>query len=144
MPISLEIVTPDQLLLSAPVEMVVIPASEGDMGVLEGHTPVIVTLRGGIVSIYRGDVIDQQFFVMGGFAEVTAERCTVLVNEAMALDDLRRDDAEARVRDAEAAYATAPNEDPDLYQLALDRVQAARAMMDAIDARSADGQGRRA
>ncbi len=62
----------------------------------------------------------------------------------MALDDLRRDHAEARVRDAEAAYANAPNDDPDLYQLALDRVQAARAMVDAIDARSADGQGRRA
>ena len=47
MPTNLEIVSPEKLLLSRPVDMVVIPASEGDMGVLEGHTPMIVTLRGG-------------------------------------------------------------------------------------------------
>ena len=42
MPVALEIVSPEKLLLSRAVDMVVIPASEGDMGVLEGHTPMIV------------------------------------------------------------------------------------------------------
>ena len=54
MPIALEIVSPEKLLLSRPVDMVVIPASEGDMGVLEGHTPMIVMLRGGADLAVRG------------------------------------------------------------------------------------------
>ena len=47
MPVALEIISPEKLLLSRDVDMVVIPATEGDMGVLEGHTPMIVILRGG-------------------------------------------------------------------------------------------------
>ena len=55
MPVNLEIVSPEKLLLSRDVDMVVIPASEGDMGVLEGHAPMMVMLRGGVVSLYEGD-----------------------------------------------------------------------------------------
>ncbi len=55
MPVDLEIVSPEKLLLSRPVDMVVIPACEGDMGVLEGHAPMIVMLRGGTIALYEGD-----------------------------------------------------------------------------------------
>ena len=55
MAVALEIVSPEKLLLSRPVDMVVIPGSEGDIGVLEGHTPMIVTLRGGTIDLYEGD-----------------------------------------------------------------------------------------
>jgi F-type H+-transporting ATPase subunit epsilon len=78
MPVALEIVSPEKLLLSRAVDMVVIPASEGDMGVLPGHTPMIVTLRGGMIALYEGDTVTDRMFVAGGFAEVTPERCTVL------------------------------------------------------------------
>ena len=84
MPVNLEIVSPERLLLSRPVDMVVIPASEGDMGVLEGHAPAIVMLRGGIIALYEGEQITDQMYVAGGFAEVTPERCTVLANEVLA------------------------------------------------------------
>ena len=47
MPVALEIVSPEKLLLSRDVDMVVIPASEGDLGVLPNHSPMIVLLRGG-------------------------------------------------------------------------------------------------
>ena len=83
MPVSLEIVSPEQLLLSRPVDMVVIPASEGDMGVLEGHTPMIVMLRGGTIDLYEGDRVTDRLFVDSGFAEITPERCTVLANNAI-------------------------------------------------------------
>ena len=53
MPIDLEIVSPEKLLLSRPVEMVVIPAAEGEMGVLPGHAPMIVLLRGGVIRLYE-------------------------------------------------------------------------------------------
>ena len=62
MPIALEIVSPSQLLLSRPVDMVVIPAAEGDMGVLEGHAPVIVMLRGGPISLYAGEQVSERRF----------------------------------------------------------------------------------
>ncbi len=65
MPIALEIVSPSKLVLSRPVDMVVIPAEEGDMGVLEGHTPMIVMLRGGAISLYAGDQVSERLFVAG-------------------------------------------------------------------------------
>jgi F-type H+-transporting ATPase subunit epsilon len=78
---ALEIVSPEKLLLSRPVDMVVIPASEGEMGVLFGHAPTIVSLGIGTIRLYEGNNIVQKFQVTGGFAEVTAERCTVLAAE---------------------------------------------------------------
>ncbi len=47
------------------------------MGVLEGHSPMIVMLRGGTIDLYEGDRITDRLFVDGGFAEVTPERCTL-------------------------------------------------------------------
>ena len=63
MAVALEIVSPEKLLLSRPVDMVVLPASEGDMGVLEGHTPMIVILRGGVIDLYEGDRVTDRLFV---------------------------------------------------------------------------------
>jgi F-type H+-transporting ATPase subunit epsilon len=131
MPVSLEIVSPEKLLLSRPVDMVVIPASEGDMGVLEGHTPMIVTLRGGTIDLYENDRIIDRLFVAGGFAEVTPERCTVLANVAVAVSDINKADAERRLAEAEAAYEAADKRDPSVEDEALDVVQAARAMVEA-------------
>src|SRR5450755_2363322 len=104
MPINLEIVSPEKLLLSRDVDMVVIPASEGDMGVLDGHSPMTVALRGGVVSLYEGERVTESLFVAGGFAEVTPERCTVLAGEAMPVNEIDRTEAETRLRDAEEAH----------------------------------------
>jgi F-type H+-transporting ATPase subunit epsilon len=131
MPTNLEIVSPEQLLLSRPVDMVVIPAAEGDMGVLEGHTPMIVALRGGTISLYEGDRVTEQLYVAGGFAEVTGERCTVLANEAVPVSQIDRSAAEARLAEAEAAYDAADKSDGAVEDIALDRVQSARAMVEA-------------
>jgi F-type H+-transporting ATPase subunit epsilon len=131
MPVSLEIVSPEKLLLSRPVDMVVIPASEGDMGVLEGHTPMIVMLRGGTIDLYEGDRISERLFVDGGFAEVTQERCTVLANNAIPLAEVNKADAEKRLAEAEAAYEAADKRDVAIEDAAQDAVQSARAMVEA-------------
>ncbi|MGD0433415.1 MAG: ATP synthase F1 subunit epsilon [Acetobacteraceae bacterium] len=133
MPINLEIVSPEKLLLSRDVDMVVIPAFEGDMGVLEGHAPVTVILRGGVVSLYEGDRVTDTLFVDGGFAEVTPERCTVLASEAMPTNEIERSEAEKRLQDAEQAMAQVDGADPVQEELALERVHSARAMNEAID-----------
>src|ERR1019366_1257403 len=133
MPVNLEIVSPEKLLLSRAVDMVVIPASEGDMGVLEGHAPMMVMLRGGVVSLYEGDRITDSLFVAGGFAEVTPERCTVLAGEAMPVNEIERSEAEKRLRDAEEAMSQVDGNDPVEEELALERVHSARAMLEAVD-----------
>ena len=81
MPTSLEIVSPDKLLVSRDVDMVVIPASEGEIGVLPGHAPMIVALGEGVIRLYEANSIVQSFAVQGGFAEITPDRCTVLATE---------------------------------------------------------------
>jgi len=131
MPVSLEIVSPEKLLLSRSVDMVVIPASEGDMGVLEGHAPMIVMLRGGTIDLYEGDKIVERLFVDGGFAEVTPERCTVLANKAIPIAEVNKADAERRLAEAEAAYTAADKTDTAVEDAATDAIQSARAMVEA-------------
>jgi F-type H+-transporting ATPase subunit epsilon len=133
MPVSLEIVSPEKLLLSRPVDMVVIPASEGDMGVLEGHAPMIVMLRGGVIALYEADRVTDTLFVAGGFAEVTPERCTVLANEVAPLAELDKAEGERRLAAAEAALAELDAADIAGEELALERAQSARAMIEAVD-----------
>jgi F-type H+-transporting ATPase subunit epsilon len=134
MALSLEIVSPEKLLLSRAVDMVVIPAAEGDMGVLEGHSPMIVTLRGGTIAIYEGDRVADQIFVSGGFAEVTTERCTVLATEVLPLADVNRAEGEKRLAAAEASYDAAAKEGTEAEDAALVAIQAARAMVEATAA----------
>jgi len=133
MSVALEIVSPEKLLLSRPVDMVVIPASEGDMGVLEGHAPMIVMLRGGLISLYEGDRVTDTLFVAGGFAEVTPERCTVLANEVSPVTDLNKAEGERRLAEAEATLAELDASDIVAEELALERAQSARALIEAVD-----------
>lgn len=83
-----ELVSPERLVTSRAVEMVVVPGSEGYFGVLPRHTPMISTLNPGIIDIHEGGAVVERIFVAGGFAEVTEERCTVLAEEAMPLEEL--------------------------------------------------------
>src|SRR5277367_6957066 len=106
MPVALEIGSPEKLLLSRPVDMVVIPASEGDIGVLPGHSPMIVMLRGGTITLYEGETITDRLFVGGGFAEITPERCTVLATEVTPVAELNRSVCEQRLAEAEADLAS--------------------------------------
>jgi F-type H+-transporting ATPase subunit epsilon len=129
MPVDLEIVSPEKLLLSRPVDMVVIPAAEGEMGVLVNHAPMIVLLRGGIVRLYQGDAVTDRLFVSGGFAEVTPERVTVLANEAIPLPELSRGEAERRLAAAQADYDAVDKMDMPALDAVMDRMQSARAML---------------
>jgi F-type H+-transporting ATPase subunit epsilon len=129
MPVDLEIVSPEKLLLSRPVDMVVIPAAEGEMGVLVNHAPMIVLLRGGIVRLYQGDAVTDRLFVSGGFAEVTPERVTVLANEAIPLPELSRGEAERRLAAAQADYDAVDKLDMPALDAVMDRMQSARAML---------------
>ncbi len=107
--LTFELVSPERLLLSAQVDMVVVPGTEGEFGVLAGHAPLVSTLRPGVISVYDEKNI-QRIFVRGGFAEVTAAGLTVLAEEAIDLADLDRAGLDARIKDAEEDVADAKSE----------------------------------
>jgi F-type H+-transporting ATPase subunit epsilon len=130
MPVDLEIVTPERLLMSRPIDMVVIPAAEGEMGVLAGHSPMIVLLRGGEIRLYENSQVVERLFVSGGFAEVTQERVTVLANDATPVAELSRADSQRRLTAAEAEYAGADKTDIAALDVAMDHLQSARAQLE--------------
>jgi F-type H+-transporting ATPase subunit epsilon len=96
--VQFELVTPEKLLLSEMVEMVVVPGTEGNFGVLPGHAPLISTIRPGTIDIYQGQTVARRIFVVSGIAEVTSERCTVLADEALPPEELDRSGIEAELQ----------------------------------------------
>ena len=96
--IQFELVSPERLLLSEMVEMVVIPGTEGNFGVLPGHAPLISTIRPGMIEVFEGRTVVRRLFVVGGIAEVTPERCTVLADAAMPPEHLDRGAIEAELQ----------------------------------------------
>jgi F-type H+-transporting ATPase subunit epsilon len=96
--VQLELVTPERLLLSEMVDMVVVPGTEGNFGVLPGHSPLISTIRPGTIDVYEGQTVTRRIFVVSGIAEVTPELCTILAEEAMAPDELDRGAIEAELQ----------------------------------------------
>ena len=97
--VQFELVTPERLVLSTMVEMVVVPGTEGNFGVLPGHSPLISTIRPGMIEIYETRPNNsERIFVVSGIAEVTPERCTVLAEEAMAPTTLDRVAIEAELQ----------------------------------------------
>ena len=98
--VQFELVSPERLLLSQPVEMVVLPGVEGDFGVLPGHAPFVSTIRPGVSAVFEGGQVTERLFVAGGFAEVTPERCTVLAEETLPVAQLDRAALESDIRNA--------------------------------------------
>jgi F-type H+-transporting ATPase subunit epsilon len=108
--VAFELVSPERLVVSMPVDMVVVPGGEGDFGVLPGHAPLIASVRPGVIEIYDGREVSDRIFVAGGFAEVTRERCTVLAESAVRVSEINVGDAEADLRSAESDLANAASD----------------------------------
>ena len=128
--VEFELVSPERLLFSAPVEMVVVPGAEGDFGVLPGHAPLISTVRTGVIAVYRGGRVERRIFVSGGFAEATPTRCTVLADEAVTLEGADRTAIEARLRAAREAVADASDDERPAATAALAIAEALLAALD--------------
>ena len=79
-----ELVTPERLIRSEQVHMVVVPGTEGDFGVLEGHAPLMSTVRDGSLEIYKSSMSEtpETIRIEGGFAEVNERGLTVLAERA--------------------------------------------------------------
>jgi F-type H+-transporting ATPase subunit epsilon len=78
-----ELVTPDRLVMSDQVYMVVVAGTEGDSGIMAGHAPYMTTLKNGEIAVYRNQGAQpERIAVTGGFAEVSDKGLTVLAESA--------------------------------------------------------------
>jgi F-type H+-transporting ATPase subunit epsilon len=96
--VDFELVSPERLLFSRGVDMVVVPGAEGDFGVLPRHSPLISAIRPGVIKVYEQGQVTETIFVADGFAEVTPSRCTVLAEEAMPVGDIDRSEVEHQLK----------------------------------------------
>lgn len=96
------LVSPARELMSTDVDMVVVPGTEGDFGVLAQHAPVIATLRPGFLTVHNEGEAPQKIFVYKGFAEVTSTSLSVLTEEAIPAEDLKANgELDQRLKDAQ-------------------------------------------
>ena len=128
--IEFELVSPHRLLKSEPVEMVIVPGGEGDMGILPGHAPLIGTVRPGEIVLFENNKPVERIFVTGGFVDVSPERCTVLAEEAAPLAEITRADADERM--AKAMQALADAESDSDRATAQRRLRIAEALIDVV------------
>ena len=108
--ISFQLVMPEREVLATEADMVVVPGSEGDFGVLHGHAPLISTVRPGVLEVIQDNKVERRFMVVGGIAEVTPERCTVLADEAVPFEQVTPEQLAERERAAEEELSDAGND----------------------------------
>ena len=88
--INFDFVSPEELIVSSEVDMVLIPAKEGDAGILPNHAPYMTVLRQGIVEVTFDKDNIKSYLVEGGFADVTPDKITILAESSLNLTDINK------------------------------------------------------
>jgi F-type H+-transporting ATPase subunit epsilon len=105
-----ELVTPERMVISQDASQVVVPGVEGEFTVLAGHAPVISALRPGVVNATLGDGRKVRAFVKEGFAEVDADRLTILAERAIDIDGVGASGIAEELKVAEQELAAAASD----------------------------------
>lgn len=100
-----DLVSPEKLLMSEPVEQVTVPGADGQFTVLKRHAPFLSTLKPGVLDIRGVDGSSQRIYVRGGFADVNALGLTVLAEQAMPLEEVNAEIMAQQVTDAQEDLA---------------------------------------
>ncbi len=130
MPLQLEIVTPEKLAYSDQVDAVVLPGSEGELGVLPHHAPLVSTLGAGELRLRKGGQ-EESFAIVGGFLQVLPDRVVVMAETADMASEIDLERAQEARRQAEQALESGFHEGADLsaaraaLQTALLRIRVA-------------------
>lgn len=103
----LSLTSPEKLLFEEQVEQVDLPGAEGDLGVLPGHAPIVTLLRPGLVTAISG-ALRETFVVLGGIAEFSNDRLTILAEFASHVDDFDIGELETRIAEVEESLSTVP------------------------------------
>lgn len=115
-----DLVSPEKLVFSGEVDQVDIPGMEGDFGVLAGHAPVVAVLKPGFLTVHNGEE-EQKIIVLGGLAEVSGDRLTVLADVAQSLEELDRAKLAEEIAAMEAKLAEIEGDELDLALWRLDQ-----------------------
>ena len=94
---NLEVVTPSMVLFSEPVEMVVVPGSDGQIGALPRHSKVMSTLDRGVVDIYHDNKVTSRIMIDGGIAEINETSVIILAERAEKLDKANKQNLEEQL-----------------------------------------------
>jgi F-type H+-transporting ATPase subunit epsilon len=113
MPLQLEIVTPERLAYSDEVDAVVLPGSEGELGVLPHHTPLVSMLGIGELRIRKGGA-EESFAIVGGFLQVRPDKVVVMAETADMASEIDLERAQEARREAERALESGYHEGADL------------------------------
>lgn len=108
-----ELVSPERKLISEPALKVTIPGGEGDFGVLPNHSPLLSTIRAGVIEVVGENDNDNEprrLFVAGGFADVTPDNCTVLAEYAINVADLDKEAIEKELANLNEDFGMAEGE----------------------------------
>ena len=126
---NLEVVTPTTVIVSEPVEMVVIPGSDGQIGALPRHSKVISTLDRGLVDIFNDNKISSQIMIDGGVAEINETSVTILAERAERIDKANKQVLEEKL----LAFQSQENHnDKNIVDLAIKNSSFIRAVLDKI------------
>ncbi|GBR48271.1 ATP synthase F1 subunit epsilon [Acetobacter pomorum] len=131
MPVQIEIISPEKVLVSREVDMAVLPGMEGDIAAMPERAPMMLLLRGGIVALYEGETVTDRYFVGGGFADITPTRCTVLADKAVPVSEISIDNATAQLEALSEAWDQADKTDTTRLSVLQDQIQAVRAEIEA-------------
>ncbi|KRS13030.1 ATP synthase F0F1 subunit epsilon [Roseovarius atlanticus] len=104
--VQFDLVSPERLLASVEATEVQIPGTDGDMTAMADHTPLITTLRPGVVRV-SGPEGDKEYVVTGGFAEINADSISVLAERALSREDMTQDEFQKMVDEATDRLAKA-------------------------------------
>ena len=141
MPIQLEIVTPDRLAYSDQVDAVTVPGSDGELGILPHHAPLISTLGVGELVIRKGGA-EEAFAIVGGFLQVRPDKVVVMAEEADMASDIDLEKAQRAREEAERALETGYHEGADL-SVARAALQQALLRVRVAERRQHEGRRRR-
>ncbi len=113
MPLQLDIVTPERLVYSDEVDEVIVPGSQGELGILPHHAPLLTTLGLGELRIRKGGT-EESFAIVGGFLQVRPDRAVVMAETADMAAEIDLERAEQARREAEKALEAGFVEPADL------------------------------
>ncbi len=141
MPIHLEIVTPERRAYSDDVDSVVLPGSEGELGILPHHAPLLSMLGAGELRVKKGGT-EESFAIVGGFVQVRPDRVVVMAETADLAAEIDLEKAEEARRQAERTLQAGFTEAADMAQ-ARAALQAAMVRIRVAERRHREGPRRR-
>lgn len=129
--LAFRLVSPERIVFEGEVRLVVLPGESGDLGVLAHHAPLVISLKSGLIRIYKDQTIHQQIFISSGLAQITIGGLEVIAEEAIFIEELDGEKVDEYIEKLLSDIAISQNEE-DKRRLRID-LQVAQAQKNVIN-----------